>query len=303
MRIFVLVLSLGCAASAPRPTTPSPAAVEQRAEIEELREQAAERDRELRELRSRLALAQAEAEELRETPEPRTETVRISHQESEDGLDFFDEDAGEGWDTPAETLPEAAPSGPRPVLRLYGTPTSALPNGLPSTALRSPELPSASLPPLPTAALPAAPVVAAPVAAAPIARPTWTAPQPRPTRAVDAAYRNALGSLRARRFDEALAGFDTFLRARPRHPLAANARYWRAEVLYIQRRYAEARTAFQQYLRTHGRSTRAPDALYKLALCFRRMGDEAGARRTLGRLRQEHPSSVAARMAQQEDAS
>ncbi len=304
MRTLCLLstLSLGCAASVPVTSTlPSEDAA--RAErLAELEAAVREREQEVRELRSRLALAQAEAEELRRRQQPAPgETVRIrSRGSDEDGLLFFDEEGDDqGWEVPAEELPQDETSDARrPTLRLYGSPAV----GLPDAALRAPDLPSASLPANPLAALPrradgwnTTPVTAVP---APAYVPPAPAAPARPV--VDAQYRAGLGALRARRFEEALGIFDAFLQRAPTHPQAANARYWRAEVLYILRRYREARTAFEAYLRAHGSGRKAPDALYKLALCHRRLGDETGARRALERLRRSHPNSVAARMASRE---
>ena len=312
MRTLCLVstLSIGCAASAPvQPTTPhaDPAAVER---ISELEAAVRDREQEIRELRSRLALVRAEAEELRAREHARRgETVRIRSDEAdEDGLLFFEDEEDESsdgeWEVPQEDLPaEQVSEGPRPTLRLYGTPAVELP----AAALRAPDLPPASLPPNPLASLPpatggtwgATPVTSAralvyvpPSSAAP--RGASRGP------VVDAQYRAGLGALRDRRFEEALGAFDAFLRRAPSHPQAANARYWRAEVLYILRRYREARAAFEGYLAAHAAGRKAPDALYKLALCHRRLGDEAGARRALERLRRTSPNSVAARTASRE---
>ncbi len=301
---LVSTLSLGCAAAAPAsPTTPrAEAAGAER--LSELEATLREREQEIRELRSRLALAQAEAEELRHRERPaRAETVRIRSGDGEgdeDGLLFFDDEGGDDWEVPAEELPEEASNAPRPTLRLYGSPAVRLPD----TALRAPDLPPASLPPNPlpatssSGAWSATPVVARP-APVYVPPPALAPSRPRAT-AVDAQYREALGALRARRFEDALRAFEAFLRRAPTHPQAADARYWRGEVLYILRRYQDARAAFASYLSSHAAGRKAADALYKLALCHRRLGDEASARRALERLRRTYPNSVAARTASRE---
>lgn len=315
---LITALGVGCGASTPPSgTTPVEEAQQQQqeAELERLQQQADQREAEMRELRSRLALARAEADELRDRPAPaRRETVRIRTENppAQDSLQYFDDDGSE-WDSPAAELPEReAPrrSEPRPVLRLYGSPQTPLPEAM----LRAPELPSAGTVSASMAASMAPPIAPIPMAAAAAARVNPNAadaayasvapiplapPQPQRPRAdgVTTLYRAALGDLRGRRFTEALAGFDRIITSSASHRLAPSARYWRAEVLYIQRRYRDALAGFQAYLRRHADGNKAPDALLKVSLCRRRMGDRAGAQRALEQLRRDYPSSIAARTA------
>lgn len=117
------------------------------------------------------------------------------------------------------------------------------------------------------------------------------------------AYRAALRLLRDRRWDDAFAAFGDFLRAHPEHELAANATYWRGEARYAQRRYADALTDFVTVISRFARSEKAADALFKLGMCQRRLGDEAAAARSFQKLKQQYPSSEAARIASRENAS
>lgn len=314
---IVTALGFGCGASTPPGgTTPVEESQEQeRAELQRLQRDADAREAEMRELRSRLALARAEADDLRTrepAPSVRRETVRIR---SEDSLEYFDDEGDEGWDEPARELPAREQRREReerrPVLRLYGTPETPLPEAM----LRAPELPSAGTVPAGLAASMAPPIAPIPMAAARVnpnaadaayasVAPIPMAPQPRAPQvdSVTTLYRSALGDLRARRFTEALAGFDRIVAENGSHRIAPSARYWRAEVLYIQRRYRDALAGFQSYLRRHADGAKAPDALLKVSLCRRRMGDRAGARRALEQLRRDYPRSIAARTAVREDA-
>ena len=312
---------MGCArAASPGGTTPVNA--DESARIAALEVETRRRAAEVRELESQLALARARA------ATPPTATVRIGETSTpteNDGFVFF-EDEGTDWDEPpAEVLDEEdAPveaSGPRPVLRLheearFEMPAGALPDlepaPLPSVGTlparvaaggwRSIEpqpvsvAPSSTPPPSPTFAA-SSPTFAAP-------SPTFATPAPAAPRVDPSteAYGRALGLLRERRVTEALRAFDTFLADHGGSPMAPAARFWRAEALYVLRRYGEAQAAFDAYLVAHPRDARASDALLKLGLCHERMGDRAAALRTYERLRREHPSSVAARLASREDA-
>lgn len=315
---IVTALGFGCGASTPPGgTTPVEESARERAELERLQRDADEREAEMRELRSRLALARAEADDLR-TREPAAPVLRETVRIQSDALEYFD-DEGEGeWDEPARELPaqrrneRSERSESRPVLRLYGSPETPLPEAM----LRAPEIPSAGTVPAGLAASMVAPIAPIPMAAARVnpnaadaayasVAPIPYAPTPvRPqVDGVTTLYRSALGDLRARRFAEALAGFDRIVAENGTHRIASSARYWRAEVLYIQRQYREALAGFQAYLRRHADGAKAPDALLKVSLCRRRMGDRAGARRALEQLRRDYPRSIAARTAVREDAS
>ena len=312
---------VGCARSA-APGGTTPVAQEERERIAALEQETRRRAEEVRELESQLALARARA------AAPRTETVRIGDtttpEPREDGFVFF-EDEGTSWDEPpAEVLEDEGEteeaqeeaSGPRPVLRLHEEPAFEMPEGLPT--LEPAPLPSTgtlparvaaggwrTLDPQPVSAPPPSPpsppiaVMPLPTAVAPA--PTFVSPTPRVDPSTEA-YGRALGLLRERRVAEALRAFDTFLADHGGSSLAPAARYWRAEALYVLRRYGEAQAAFDAYLVAHPRDARAADALLKLGLCHEHMGDRAAALRTYERLRREHPSSVAARLASREDA-
>lgn len=310
---------VGCARSA-APGGTTPVAQEERERIAALEQETRRRAEEVRELESQLALARARA------ATPRSETVRIGDstapEPQDDGFVFF-EDEGTSWDEPpAEVLvdeesdeadrAEEEASGPRPVLRLHEEPSFVVPEGLP--ALEPAPLPSSgtlparvaaggwrTLDPQPVSTAPPSPPIAAlplPTTIAPAA-PTFPAPRVDPS---GEAYGRALGLLRERRVAEALRAFDTFLADHGGSTFAPAARYWRAEALYVLRRYGEAQAAFDAYLVAHPRDARAADALLKLGLCHEHMGDRAAALRTYERLRREHPSSVAARLASREDA-
>jgi tol-pal system protein YbgF len=328
--MVLATMVVGCARSA-APGGTTPVAQEERERIAALEQETRRRAEEVRELESQLALARARA------AAPRTETVRIGDSTTpeprEDGFVFF-EDEGTSWDEPpAEVLEgegeneeaQEEASGPRPVLRLHEEPAFEMPEGLP--ALEPAPLPSngtlparvaaggwrtldpqpVSAPPPspPTASLPFPTTVApAPSFAAPNTLPHSSLPQsaaPRVDPSTEA-YGRALGLLRERRVTEALRAFDTFLADHGGSSLAPAARYWRAEALYVLRRYGEAQAAFDAYLVAHPRDTRAADALLKLGLCHEHMGDRSAAQRIYERLRREHPSSVAARLASREDA-
>jgi tol-pal system protein YbgF len=113
-------------------------------------------------------------------------------------------------------------------------------------------------------------------------------------------YRSALHLLRERRYDEALAAFDTFITTHANHALAANALYWRGEAHYAKRDYKLAREAFDALLTRFAKSDKAADSLLKVGLCLRRMGDETQAKIYFRRVQTEFPNTQAAQLASRE---
>ncbi|MBX3248219.1 MAG: tetratricopeptide repeat protein [Myxococcales bacterium] len=324
--ILISMMAFGCARSA-TPTSTTAIDQAERDRLAALEVEVRERREAERELQSRLALARAELDrQAREVPRPFEETVRIGGNTAEGrALRFFDDEEAEGeWDEPVADLDdedEPDDGRPRPVLRLYGAPVAAPLSELEPAYTSSDGTVPASvaagggtvrpwrpLPaPVPVAAVPSAPAASLGVPGFPSPQVT---PAPPPTRvepavrpdAGAAAYERALGLLRERRVADALRAFETFLADHEPHPLMGNARYWRAESLYVLRRYDEALAAFEAYLDSHPNAGKAADALLKVGLCHERMGNRGAATRTFERLRREHPSSVAARLASREDA-
>ena len=316
--LIVVLLALGGCAPAAAGTTTAAAvsseASETSSETAHLAELARLRDRN-RELTAQLGLARAEASELRDEVGSLREAAARHVTRITPPAQCEPTAAAE----PAEAEPRA--SGPRPVLRLYGTapPASA---GRPAasargvSALPGPEAPlrlgpppaaAARLPVVaadpndPTAGVPAIPLQ--PVEVEGSAPPPAVTPDPRPREDVAGlAYRAALRAFSERRFPDAVSGFERFVQAHPDHPYADNAMYWRAEIDFTRRDYSGALARFSRLIERYPRGNKVPDALLRIGLCYERTGRSAQARRVFSRLRRQFPNTVAARMASREDA-
>src|SRR5262249_14815053 len=116
-------------------------------------------------------------------------------------------------------------------------------------------------------------------------------------------YRDALRQVRDQRWDAAYEALSGFLTVYSDDPLAANASYWRGEVQYAQRRYGSALQDFETVLSRFAGSEKAADALLKVGMCHQRLGDGASAQRYFKLLREQFPSSDAARIASVENPS
>jgi len=118
--------------------------------------------------------------------------------------------------------------------------------------------------------------------------------------AVDPAaeYQAAFDLLKAGKYPEARAGFETFLAGHPQHELASNAQYWLGEVSYVERNYDAALAAFARVLADYPQARKAPDALLKTGYCHYESKRYDQARAALRRVVAEYPDSGAARDAE-----
>jgi tol-pal system protein YbgF len=112
------------------------------------------------------------------------------------------------------------------------------------------------------------------------------------------AYQAAYGLVRERRFELAIAAFNTFLANYPFGRYAPNAHYWLGELyLVIQPADPEsARQNFQLLLDQYPNDRKVPDALYKLGRVHALKGNMARSREYLNRVisdygEQQHPAA------------
>lgn len=112
------------------------------------------------------------------------------------------------------------------------------------------------------------------------------------------AYSAAFELMRARKFPEATAAFDRFVRDYPNSGYTANAFYWLGELHLAQNAFEPARQSFMQVVNLYPDSQKMPDALYKLGVVHHRIGDPVRAREYLNRTISQFPSAPAAALAQ-----
>lgn len=112
-------------------------------------------------------------------------------------------------------------------------------------------------------------------------------------------YQSALASLRAGRYEEATAAFQSFLQRYPQDHYTANALYWLGESYYVVRDFPNALSAFERVLQEHPTSAKGPDALLKIGFIHHEKGDAGQARIALEKVRTDYPNTSAAALAEQ----
>jgi len=264
----------------------------------------------IRELEAQLGLARAQAQDLADE----IETMRGRERTRASRVETERDPGGSPPDSDAAEREATDTSEPRPVLRLYGTAAE------PASEASADPPPLAGPPAPATVEAPPPGSVRLPVVTAPGGDPAEGVPAiPRTPVAVSAAaradsaegtptdeavgeYRRALRQLSERRYEEALRGFEAFLREHPGHPYADNSLYWRGEIHYARRDYRRALSSFSELVERFPDGNKVPEALLRIGLCYERMGNRARATGVFRRLRRQYPDSVAARLASQEDA-
>lgn len=280
--LLLVVVVAGCATN-PQPRAASAAESggdRTQDSLSELARSQNEQARRIAELEARLTLLEADARRAR--GERSSTTVRIGEREREPA----DEASAELSLTAAPRSEAPEPSNARrPNVKLHGKPRrSAESNAdLPPIPVTNETLPVVPLPQDRSRARQASEADAAAVSDSPTSD-----------------YRAALHLVRERRFEDAALALSKFVSDNPDHALIDRAVYWLAEVRYATRDYREALAGFEKVLQRFPNSEKAPDALYKLGMCWRRLGSEDKARSYFRRLRTEFPNSEAAGLASRE---
>lgn len=168
-------------------------------------------------------------------------------------------------------------------LDLDGRLSALMSGGLAGAATTPPPSPAPAAPEISTGELPAAPQ-APPEAATGTEMPTaGAAPGAIPATGDKAAYDLAYELLKQGRMDEALAGFDTFVRDFPDSGLAPNAIYWMGEIYLVKNDQQAALERFARVVESYPDHQKAPDAHYKLGTLYLQVNDKAKARAHLER--------------------
>jgi len=185
---------------------------------------------------------------------------------------------------PPAIAPATDPDAPVTLTAGGATPTGAMPGGVGVSPepLPNPANPTSAVPP------------AVPVQEA-IAPPPPPPPDPR-VRQGD--YERAFETLKAGRYTDAIAEFQTFVAKYPTGDFSDNAHYWLGEAHYVNRDYAAAREAFKRMVADFPQSAKVPDAQLKLAFIEYENAQYAKARSILNDVIKRYPDSSAARMAE-----
>ena len=111
-------------------------------------------------------------------------------------------------------------------------------------------------------------------------------------------YERAFEKLKAGRYTDAIAEFQTFVAKYPTGEYSDNAQYWLGEAHYVNRDFVAARESFRKMTTEFPQSSKVADAELKLAFIEYENQQYGKAKGMLNELIRKHPNSSAAQMAQ-----
>ncbi|MBB3047371.1 tol-pal system protein YbgF [Litorivivens lipolytica] len=113
-----------------------------------------------------------------------------------------------------------------------------------------------------------------------------------PVEEVDA-YREAYELVKAKQFEQAIAGFEDFLQRFPQGNYAPNAIYWTGELQLVKtpRNLKAAEAAFSSLLKQYPDHSKVPDAMYKLGKVHFLSGNKPASKKILSELIAKHGDS------------
>lgn len=110
-------------------------------------------------------------------------------------------------------------------------------------------------------------------------------------------YRRAHAAFRKGAMEQAIQGFESFLKQYPKSRLAGSAVYWIGEGLFAQGRFDEAVLQFDRVIKEFPGSNKEVSALLKQGQSFEKMGDSRSARIIFEKIIKDYPHTAQARIA------
>jgi tol-pal system protein YbgF len=110
----------------------------------------------------------------------------------------------------------------------------------------------------------------------------------------ESAYRNYIKG----DYQEAISGYEDYLKIQPDSPLSPNAVYWIGECYAAMGKSQEAVNKFQELLTKYPNSNKRPTALYKMGVIYEEAGDKKTSAYYYNKVINDYPNSPEATLAQ-----
>lgn len=119
-----------------------------------------------------------------------------------------------------------------------------------------------------------------------------------PTALSERAYQAAFQLLKNKQYNEAIEGFDSFVKKYPADLNVANADYFLGQLYLLQGQPEQAINFFKRFTTRYAQDARVPDALLQLGLAYFAKGDKEMATETFEKIVQHYSDSKVAQAAQ-----
>ncbi len=112
-------------------------------------------------------------------------------------------------------------------------------------------------------------------------------------------YDRARGLFKEKRYGEARALFEEFIKRYPDYRLAGNCRFWIAESYYAEKNYEDAILNYEKVIKDYPSNEKVPSAYLKQAYAFIELGDNKTGKVILQKLIEKYPGSEEAKAAKE----
>ncbi len=112
-------------------------------------------------------------------------------------------------------------------------------------------------------------------------------------------YDDSFVNIRREKYEDAIRGFNDFLKYCGIHEAAADARFWIGEAYYSMENYKEAIAQFEMLIKDYPKSVKRAGAMYKMARSHEELGQKNEAKKNFEKLIDEFPNTLEASQAKQ----
>lgn len=110
-------------------------------------------------------------------------------------------------------------------------------------------------------------------------------------------YEAAFNLLNKKEYDQAISGFQNFIKEYPDGSYTANAHYWLGEIYFLKGKSDLARGEFQTIITKYPSNPKVADAMLKVALISMDAGNYSKAKADLLKVQKQFPNTTAAKIA------
>jgi len=111
-------------------------------------------------------------------------------------------------------------------------------------------------------------------------------------------YDKSIALYRDGKYEEALEGFRSFVKAFPKSDRADNAHFWIGESYMALKQYEQAILSYQEVIKNYPKGNKVPGAMLRQAFAFLEIKDQTSAKLLLSRVVKNYPNSSEAKIAQ-----
>lgn len=111
-------------------------------------------------------------------------------------------------------------------------------------------------------------------------------------------YDYSLALFKEGKYEEAMAGFQDFLKRYPKSDRADNAQFWIGECYMALKAYEQAILAYQKVIKGYPKGNKVPNALLRQAIAFLAINDKISTKLLLKKIIKKYPHSSEAKIAQ-----